>query len=533
MKKCPTCNRTYADDTLRFCLDDGSILSAAYDPQATQGMPARRGGDSQATEILLHPEKAADTIESRSYPTMPSPPSPAFVGQAGPTRRDQARGWPWLLLSIPILLVLLIAVLGGGIWLLRTIMKGGTERRWLAMLARGQVNAPTVVRETTAELVSNPRNVLALRARSGAYYVSSESDQGKRDAEEVERLLASAVSAVEYEARCYSRWRLGKPDLAVSDCTRAIELDRRFVWPYHNRANAYNDKREYVNALADWNKAIEIDSKFAPAYNNRGIYYTNIRDYDRALSDLSKAIEIDPQYAAAYSARGNAYAYKGDYDHAIADYNKTMELDPRDARAYNNRGHVYFYRQDYKRAIADYNKAIELNPRFAWAYDNRGNAYYYNGQKDRALADYNEAIRIDPQWSWAYQDRGNVYYDRKDFDRAIAEYDKAIELNPQLAWAYNGRGLSYYYKGNLDQAVADYNKAIELDPQEAAAFYNNRGNVYYFRKDYGRAIADYSKAIEVNPRYALAYSNRASVYQAIGDRASAASDRQKVDELKR
>ena len=316
------------------------------------------------------------------------------------------------------------------------------------MLARGQVNAPTVLRETTAELVNNPRNALALRARSGAYYVSSESDQGKRDAEEVERLLASATSAEEYEARCYARWRLGKPDLAVSDCTRAIELNRGFVWPYHNRANAYNDKRDYVNAVADWNKAIEIDSKFAPAYNNRGVYYTNnTRDYDRALSDLSKAVEIDPQYAAAYSARGNAYVYKGDYDHAIADFNKTMDLDPRDARPYNYRGHVYFYKQDYSRAIADYNKAIELNPRFAWAYDNRGNAYYYQGQKDRALADFNEAIRIDPQWSWAYQDRGNVYYDRKDFDRAIAEYDKAIELNPQLAWAYNGRGLSYYYKG--------------------------------------------------------------------------------------
>src|SRR6266568_4904035 len=455
MKKCPTCNRSYSDDTLRFCLEDGSSLSAAYDPQTTQRMPARHGGDSQSTEILLHPEKAAETVESRAYPTTPSPPSPAFVGQVGPTRRDQARGWPWLLLSVPILLVLLIVVLGGGIWLLRTITKGGAEKRWLAMLARGQVNAPTVVRETTAELVNNPRNALALRARSGAYYVSSESDQGKRDAEEVERLLASAASAEEYEARCYARWRLGKPDLAVSDCTRAIELDRRFVWPYHNRANAYNDKRDYVNAIADWNKAIEIDSKFAPAYNNRGVYYTNnTRDYDRALSDLSKAIEIDPQYAAAYSARGNAYVYKGDYDHAIADYNKTMDLDPSDARAYDYRGHVYFYKQDYNQAITDYNKAIELNP--------------------------------------------------------------------QLAWAYNGRGLSYYYKGNLDQAVVDYNKAIELDPQDAAAFYNNRANVYYFRKDYGRAIADYSKAIEVNPRYALAYSNRANVYQAIGDRASAA-----------
>ena len=40
MKKCPACNRTYTDDTLKFCLEDGSSLSAAYDPQATQRLPA-------------------------------------------------------------------------------------------------------------------------------------------------------------------------------------------------------------------------------------------------------------------------------------------------------------------------------------------------------------------------------------------------------------------------------------------------------------------------------------------------------------
>ena len=135
MKKCPACNRTYTDDTLKFCLEDGSSLSAAYDPQATQRLPARQSGDSQPTEVLIHPGKTADTIQSRQHPTMPSSPSPAFAGQS---RRDQVQGWPWLLLSVPILLVLLIVVLGGGIWLLRTITKGGAEKRWLAMLARGQ-----------------------------------------------------------------------------------------------------------------------------------------------------------------------------------------------------------------------------------------------------------------------------------------------------------------------------------------------------------------------------------------------------------
>jgi hypothetical protein len=36
MKSCPTCNRTYADESLTYCLADGSLLSAPYDPEATQ-----------------------------------------------------------------------------------------------------------------------------------------------------------------------------------------------------------------------------------------------------------------------------------------------------------------------------------------------------------------------------------------------------------------------------------------------------------------------------------------------------------------
>ena len=39
MKKCPKCNRTYADETISFCLADGALLSADYDPEATLVLP--------------------------------------------------------------------------------------------------------------------------------------------------------------------------------------------------------------------------------------------------------------------------------------------------------------------------------------------------------------------------------------------------------------------------------------------------------------------------------------------------------------
>ncbi len=38
MKKCPSCNRSFSDDTLSFCLEDGVLLSPAYDLDETVAM---------------------------------------------------------------------------------------------------------------------------------------------------------------------------------------------------------------------------------------------------------------------------------------------------------------------------------------------------------------------------------------------------------------------------------------------------------------------------------------------------------------
>jgi hypothetical protein len=52
MKRCPECNRTYPDETLAFCLIDGAILSAPYDPPATTQASSLPFSDSPPTEII-------------------------------------------------------------------------------------------------------------------------------------------------------------------------------------------------------------------------------------------------------------------------------------------------------------------------------------------------------------------------------------------------------------------------------------------------------------------------------------------------
>lgn len=79
MKSCPMCNRTF-EDALTYCLVDGAILSAPYDPQATQRIPEPRITNQPPTEILLNSNALPPTIRSPIPLNSPVPsPAPQFA----------------------------------------------------------------------------------------------------------------------------------------------------------------------------------------------------------------------------------------------------------------------------------------------------------------------------------------------------------------------------------------------------------------------------------------------------------------------
>jgi hypothetical protein len=67
MKKCPQCKRTYADDAFTFCLEDGALLSAPYDPGEEKPVSQKRAM-SPPTDVMPAPRDAQPTA------TIPSPP---------------------------------------------------------------------------------------------------------------------------------------------------------------------------------------------------------------------------------------------------------------------------------------------------------------------------------------------------------------------------------------------------------------------------------------------------------------------------
>lgn len=143
MKRCPSCQRTYTDETLRFCLEDGTTLlsgasaSASSDPLAAtllDSPPRNTGSDRAArTEVFQSPPTSDNQAPpTRSWGAPAAPQQPAadswgarrHSGQAGsapfaPTLRasEQKRSWPAvisLLIGIVTWLTMLLTFVSAG-----------------------------------------------------------------------------------------------------------------------------------------------------------------------------------------------------------------------------------------------------------------------------------------------------------------------------------------------------------------------------------------------------------------------------------
>ncbi|MFH1876587.1 MAG: tetratricopeptide repeat protein [Candidatus Omnitrophota bacterium] len=232
---------------------------------------------------------------------------------------------------------------------------------------------------------------------------------------------------------------------------------------YTNRGNVYYIQGNFPQAISDLTKAIEINPNLTEAYHNRGFAYAHQGNPSQAISDFTKAIEINPNYADAYCLRGLTYVQQGNLPQAISDCTKAIEINPKYAEAYNNRGLAYYKQDKFSQALLDYTKAIEIDPNYANAYFNRGLAYaWQQGNLPQAISDCTKAIEINPKYAEAYNNRGLAYGGQGNFPQAISDCTKAIEIDPNLAEAYYNRAGAYFYQKDFTKAWEDVRKVESL-----------------------------------------------------------------------
>ncbi|MDC1403841.1 tetratricopeptide repeat protein, partial [Crocinitomicaceae bacterium] len=92
---------------------------------------------------------------------------------------------------------------------------------------------------------------------------------------------------------------------AISDYTRAIEIDNQYFDAYHSRGIVKGDLGDVYGGISDITRAIEINPKFAMAYFNRAILKERLNDKNGACKDAKIAkklglVDDDPNFVNSF-----------------------------------------------------------------------------------------------------------------------------------------------------------------------------------------------------------------------------------------
>ena len=139
---------------------------------------------------------------------------------------------------------------------------------------------------------------------------------------------AKAESAEFYFNRAIDKKDVGDYYGAISDYTKAIEINPQYEKAYYNRGLSKRKLEDYYGAIDDYTKVIEINPKYVDAYNNIAFVKRKkeINDNYGAIFYATKALEIDPNYSNAYLNRGVAKENLGDMNGACDDWEKASSL---------------------------------------------------------------------------------------------------------------------------------------------------------------------------------------------------------------
>jgi len=200
----------------------------------------------------------------------------------------------------------------------------------------------------------------------------------------------------------------------------------------------------------------------------------NIR---QAIGFYEQAIVRDPNYAPAYAGLAEAYVIlpiytdasaREAYAKAKAAALKALQLDDKLAEAHNALAMVLFLYLDIAGSIPEFQRAIALNPNYATAHHWYGfNPLSTLGRFDEAIAESKRAVELDPLSPVINSDLGSNLMVARRYDEAIAQLRKTLEIDPTFSLAHGALGEALQFKGDLPGAIAEYTKAQELgaDPR--------------------------------------------------------------------
>jgi TolB-like protein/Tfp pilus assembly protein PilF len=466
MKRCPQCGRNYNDDSMSFCLDDGSELLFG---------PARSDDfDEPKTAILreiTHPSEAPTRVQPRTKE------KPAALPSAG--AQLPKKGFDSRLIAIPVVAVIIALGVFVGY---RSFSSPAKQIESIAVMPfvndSGNADVEYLSDGMTETLINSLSQIpnLSVKARSSVFRYKGKELDPKKIADElnvkailtghiVQRgeqmtLNLELIDAQTENTIWGSRYERKASDLVAlqSEIARDVSLKLK------SRLSTTDDQKVGKNYTVDPD-AYKLYLKGNFAYNKQ-----TGSDLRQAAIFYNQAIEKDPKYALAFAMLADAYVDFPGLDvqpsneimpQAKAAALRALELDDSLAEAHVALGNYLIqFEFDLDGSEKEFRRAIELNPNSAVAHQQLAYRLMLVKRFDESFAELKLAEELDPL-SLGISIGATFVYARR-YDEGIAYFKRMLARDPGSSLTHGYLGWAYGAKGMYPEAIAEARTSVEL-----------------------------------------------------------------------
>ena len=539
MKRCPDCGRDYNDETLRFCLDDGSEL--LFGPASM---------DEPVTAILSEPPVSAGGLASSENPTRPfvyttdqTPILPrateaAPQGNLGDSTEKQSHSANRAAKPLAALVVAVLVLVGGFF-----------GYRYVATSNSGTINSIAVLpfenrsgssdtdylsdglADSLIYRLSQLPNLKVSPTSSVMRYKGLSGDTAKIASElGVDSVMTGRLSQVGDNLNISVQLvdvRAGKVIWAEQYDRKLADLlatQREIATTITQKLElklAGNETKGITKKYTDNNEAYQAYLKGRTFWNRR-----TAEDIRKAIEEFKTATDRDPNFALAYAGLADCYAILPEYAGTPASESlpqakvfaeRAIAIDDQLGEPHATLGIVNVQLWQWDEAEREYKRAIEINPNYATTYHWYSILLKNQGRYDEAAKIIMRAFELDPLSPSIGANISMMYQFQNNHDASIKNSLKLVELNPNYGRGYEYLGLSYMKVGRKEEAVAALEKAVEL---------TNRQNVVLSELGYvygavGKRTEAMAVAKELEDKYArktAAGHEVAAVYSGLGEK---------------
>lgn len=222
----------------------------------------------------------------------------------------------------------------------------------------------------------------------------------------------------------------GQADQAVSQISRALEIDKNYALGQSYMAEALVDLQRWDEAQKTIDQARSLDSKNPDILRDYGYILESLGDYAAAATQYQASLAIEPNQPYVKLALARADRSIGKYQDALDQLFATDTLAP-------------------KTPLIQFELGVTYET--------------YVGDPNSAIKYYEQATVDDPNYAAPWLRLGTIYYGQAAYQQAIPAFEQAIQLGiTDRPKVYIDLALAYALQSRCDQAILNLQKAEPL-----------------------------------------------------------------------